>query len=131
MVESVKVTDNQDVTVLIQLTKNYRKTKALIQTHLQAELPWVTKVNVGMAPQKVETNDAQQENAHGGRMKGLKNVKNILAVYSCKGGVGKSTVSVNLAFSLLAQGKKVGIFDADLYGPSLPTMIKAENPNLF
>ena len=79
-----------------------------------------------MAPQEVKTSDEQSMKAHAGRMAGLKDVKNVLAVYSCKGGVGKSTVAVNLAFSLLNEGKKVGIFDADLYGPSLPTMISPD-----
>src|SRR5258708_2020188 len=57
-------------------------------------------------------------------------VKNLIAVGSGKGGVGKTTVSVNLAVALAAQGHKVGLMDADVYGPNVPLMMNTrENPH--
>ncbi len=58
-----------------------------------------------------------------GELKPLPNAHNVIAVGSGKGGVGKSTTAVNLALALAAEGLQVGVLDADVYGPSVPTML--------
>ncbi|NCX95382.1 MAG: iron-sulfur cluster carrier protein ApbC [Chitinophagia bacterium] len=82
----------------------------------------VVKVNLTA---KVTANRKDNKNV-------LAEVKNIIVVASGKGGVGKSTVAVNLALSLAQQGATVGLLDADIYGPSIPIMlgIKHERPKM-
>ncbi len=96
-----------------------REAEALVRA-----LDWVTDVSVMMTAQP-RTSGVEP------RGKGLAGVQHILAVSSCKGGVGKSSTAVNLAFALAKAGAKVGIFDADIYGPSLPTMVRVPHAKLY
>ncbi len=58
----------------------------------------------------------------------IPNVKQVIAISSGKGGVGKSTVAVNLAVALSVSGAKVGLMDADVYGPNIPMMMGVDQP---
>jgi ATP-binding protein involved in chromosome partitioning len=83
---------------------------------LVGEIPGVSSVKVTM--------DAEVPKGRGvANAQALPGVKNIIAVSSGKGGVGKSTVAVNLAVSLALDGAKVGLMDADVYGPNVPIML--------
>jgi ATP-binding protein involved in chromosome partitioning len=87
---------------------------------LVGALPGVTSVNVKM--------DAEVPKGRGiGEKVTVPGVRNIIAVSSGKGGVGKSTVAVNVAVSLALDGARVGLMDADVYGPNVPIMVGASD----
>ncbi|MEI6232735.1 MAG: P-loop NTPase [Planctomycetota bacterium] len=116
-VKNIKICDG-NVAFDVELTTPACPVKELLkqQAHdVVKALPLVTNVEVKMT--------AQTRGRPVGSADVLKGVKNVIAIASGKGGVGKSTATTNLALSLAATGAKVGILDADVYGPSVPGML--------
>lgn len=126
-IKNLQITEAGQVSFVVELTTPACPVKEHFRSSCiesVSRLSWVTKVDVTMSA-------APRSNPLVNKSRGLEKVATIVAVSSCKGGVGKSTVAVNLAYSLSLLGGKVGLFDADVYGPSLPTMVSPARTELF
>ena len=122
ILNAIKVLDIKDHSLNLHLSlpipensiPSQLKTK--FESVLKKEYSFIKKVDLKIEGRAANTTEAKKDSI-------LPGVKNTIAVASGKGGVGKSTVAVNLAVALAKDGAQVGLVDADIYGPSIPLML--------
>lgn len=132
VVKSVKVLDaNVSVELEVRNPAARDRLKAEVTAALQ-QIPGIEEIIIDVRTPLPTAPAAPQQQRPAEKKAVLPGVKHVIAVGAGKGGVGKSTIAVNLAVGLSIQGYKVGILDGDMYGPSVPTLtgLVPENPKV-
>ncbi|MEL6459235.1 MAG: Mrp/NBP35 family ATP-binding protein [Cyanobacteria bacterium J06641_2] len=125
MIRNVKIADGKVSFTLVLTTPACPLREFIVEDCQKAvrKLPGVTDVSVEVTAETPQSKSLPDRN-------GVPGIKNIIAVSSGKGGVGKSTVAVNIAVALAQTGAKIGLLDADIYGPNDPTMLGLESAQI-
>jgi ATP-binding protein involved in chromosome partitioning len=123
IVKSIAIGD--EITVALHVVTRDPNIPAQIERDASVALKSFGKVNVSMTAQQPPSQGQMPMAGQTPARPGIPGVKTIIAVASGKGGVGKSTVAVNLACAMNQLGKRIGLMDADIYGPSIPKMMGA------